>query len=409
MARILIGVSGGIAAYKSIELARMATLAGHGVRVLMTPASQRFVGAATFEGIVGAPVLVSEFDPDPARGAYPGEPVPAHAPISHLALAENADLFIVAPASANTMAKLVAGICDSLLSTSFLACTSPRVVAPAMNVRMWEAAATRANVATLRDRGVVVLEPDEGQLASRGESGRGRMQEPAAIMAAIESHLGGRDADLADLRVLVTAGGTREPIDPVRFIGSRSSGRMGVALAEAAARRGAAVTLVAANVALPTGPGIERIDVSSAAELAEATAGAFDRADVLVMAAAVADFRPGSSAAEKLTREGSGELELHLEPTEDVLAALASRRRDGQVLIGFAAEHGGDFVERARGKLERKGLDAIVVNDVSDPSIGFDSPDNEVTIVSRDDDQQVPRGTKDAIAEAILDRIAAFR
>jgi phosphopantothenoylcysteine decarboxylase/phosphopantothenate--cysteine ligase len=409
VARILIGVSGGIAAYKSVELVRLATLAGHGVRVLMTETAARFVGAATFEGIVGAPVLVSEFDPDPARGAYPGEPVPEHAPISHLELSANADAFVVAPASANTIAKLAAGISDSLLTTSFLACPAPRLLAPAMNDRMWEAQATQANVALLRERGVEILEPAEGALASRGERGRGRMQEPAEILAAVEAALGGAGGDLEGANVLVTAGGTREPIDPVRFIGNRSSGRMGVAIAEGAARRGAAVTLVAANVSLPTSSRLERIDVSTAAELAEATGGAFERADVLVMTAAVADFRPQEAAGEKLVREGAAELELRLEATEDVLAGLASRRRDGQLLIGFAAEHGGDYVERARRKLERKGLDAIVVNDVSDAAIGFDSPDNEVTIVGPEDAQEVPRASKEKVAEALLDYVVAHR
>ncbi len=408
MARILIGVSGGIAAYKSVELVRLATLAGHGVRVLMTPTAGRFVGAATFEGIVGAPVLVSEFDQDPARGAYPGEPVPEHAPISHLELSANADAFVVAPASANTIAKLAAGISDSLLTTSFLACPAPRLVAPAMNDRMWEADATQANVALLRERGVEILEPAEGALASRGERGRGRMREPAEILAAVEARLGS-GGDLQGTRVLVTAGGTREPIDPVRFIGNRSSGRMGIAIAEGAARRGAEVTLVAANVSLPTSSRLERVDVSTAAELAEATSRAFEGTDVLVMTAAVADFRPREAAGEKLVREGSDDLELQLEATEDVLAGLAARRSDGQILIGFAAEHGGDFVERARGKLERKGLDAIVVNDVSDASIGFDSPDNEVTIVGPDDAQPVPRASKEKVADAILDRIATLR
>lgn len=408
MARILIGVSGGIAAYKSIELARLATLGGHGVRVLMTPAAQRFVGAATFEGIVGAPVLVSEFDPDPARGAFPGEPAMAHAPISHLALAENADLFIVAPASANTIAKLAAGICDSLLSTSFLACTSPRLIAPAMNGRMWEAGATVANVATLRERGVVVLEPEEGRLASRGESGKGRMQEPAAILEQAQALLPGESASLAGVRVLITAGGTREAIDKVRFIGNRSSGRMGVALASAARARGAEVTMIASNLAVPIPPGVKSIDAPSAAELAAVTEEAFKGADVLLMAAAVADFRPSASSEGKLVREGSGRMDLELEPTEDVLAALSARRRPGQVLVGFAAEHGGDFVGRARGKLERKGLDAIVVNDVSDPAIGFDSTDNEVTVIERVGETPVPRGSKRAVAEAVLDRVEAL-
>ncbi|MFN8112469.1 MAG: bifunctional phosphopantothenoylcysteine decarboxylase/phosphopantothenate--cysteine ligase CoaBC [Solirubrobacterales bacterium] len=404
MARILIGVSGGIAAYKAVELARLATLAGHGVRVTMTDAASRFVGAATFEGITGAPVLTDEFSRDPLRGTYPGEEMPAHDPISHLAVVEAADAFVIAPASANTIAKLAAGICDSFLTTSFLACTAPRIVAPAMNGRMWAAEATRANVALLRERGVEVLEPGEGALASRGEHGPGRMPEPAEILAAIDASLAA-GADLAGKRVLVTAGGTREAIDPVRFIGNRSSGRMGIALAEAAARRGADVTLVAANVALPAA-GVERIDVSSAAELEAATRAAFADADILLMAAAVADFRPAAPNEGKLVREQGSELSLALEPTADVLAGLASERRDGQVLVGFAAEHGGEFVQRARGKLERKGIDAIVVNDVSDATIGFESGENEVTVVSSAGDERLPRGSKREVADTILDRVA---
>ena len=412
MARILIGVSGGIAAYKAVELARLATLAGHGVRVVMTPAATRFVGAATFEGIVGAPVLIGEFDPDPARGAYPGDSAPVHAPISHLALAESADAVVVAPASANTIAKLAAGICDSLLTTSFLASPAPKIIAPAMNGRMWEAAACRANVATLRERGVEVLEPGEGALASRGERGMGRMPEPATILAALEARLAEperRGGSLAGCRVLVTAGGTREAIDPVRFIGNRSSGRMGVALAAAAAERGARVTLISANLGVPVPSGVDSIAVESAAELAAAAAAAFESTDVLLMAAAVGDFRPARASEGKIVREGSEGVELRLEPTVDVVADLAAQRRDGQVLVGFAAEHGGDFVERARGKLERKDLDAIVVNDVADASIGFESTSNEVTIIERDSAVAVPRGPKRAVAEAVLDRVEALR
>ncbi len=410
MARILIGVSGGIAAYKAVEVARLATLAGHGVRIAMTATAQRFVGAATFEGITGAPVLTDEFTRDPMRGAYPGDPPPEHDPISHLAIVEGADAFVVAPASANTIAKLAAGICDSLLTTSFLACDAPRIVAPAMNDRMWAAAATRANVALLRERGVNVMEPGEGALASRGERGRGRMPEPAEIVAALEGAIAGEaaGADLAGVRVLITAGGTREAIDPVRFIGNRSSGRMGVALAEAAASRGAAVTLVAANVALPTGPGIDRIDVVSAAELAAASHVAFESADVLIMAAAVADFRPAAEHQGKLVREGSEGLRLDLEATEDVLAGLATERRADQLLVGFAAEHGGDFVARARAKLERKGVDAIVVNDVSDATIGFETDDNEVTVVTAAGETPVARGAKRDVAGSILDALAAL-
>jgi phosphopantothenoylcysteine decarboxylase / phosphopantothenate---cysteine ligase len=237
MARILIGVSGGIAAYKALELARLATKAGHGVRVVMTATAGRFIGAASFEGIVGAPVLMDEFERDPMRGAFPGDDVPAHDPIGHLEVVTNADVFLVAPASANTIAKLAAGISDSMLTTSFLACTAPRAVAPAMNDRMYAAAATQANLATLRERGITVIEPDTGALASRGEYGTGRLPAPERLLAEVEALLPASGGAWDGLRVLVTAGGTREPIDPVRFIGNRSSGRMGVALAAAAASR----------------------------------------------------------------------------------------------------------------------------------------------------------------------------
>jgi phosphopantothenoylcysteine decarboxylase/phosphopantothenate--cysteine ligase len=409
MARILLGVSGGIAAYKAVELARLVTTDGHGVRVLMTPSATRFVGAATFEGIVGAPVLIDEFERDPARGSYPGEEAPEHDPISHLELVDRADAMIVAPATANTTAKLAAGICDSMLTTCFLACTSPRLLAPAMNDRMYEAAATRANLETLRERGVSVIDPDAGPLASRGEYGSGRLPAPERLMAEIEARLAGDPGPWDGLSVLITAGGTREPIDPVRFIGNRSSGRMGFALAAAAARRGASVTLVAANVSLPTPPGVERLDVTTAAELAEATEAAFGGCHVLLMAAAVADFRPSSSAEGKLVREGSAGLELDLEATEDVLAGLAGRRAPGQLLVGFAAEHGGDLIERAHGKLERKGLDAVVVNDVSDQAIGFESEQNEVTIIEAEGETTIPRGSKPEVAEHILDRVGELR
>src|SRR5215475_5768976 len=313
MARVLLGVSGGIAAYKALELARLATLAGHGVRVLMTETATRFVGAASFEGTVGAPVLFSEFERDPMRGAFPGEAAPGHDPISHLELAANCDAYLVAPASANTVAKLAAGIADSMLTTSFLACPAPRLVAPAMNDRMYADAATQANLATLRERGVEVIEPGEGLLASRGERGRGRLPEPAELLARLESVLpaGGRAWD--GLRVLVTAGGTREPIDPVRFIGNRSSGRMGIALAAAAARRGADVTLIAANVSLAEPAGVRRIDVETGEQMANAARAEFPGSQVLLMAAAPADFRPAETASGKLTRDAA--LVLHLEPT----------------------------------------------------------------------------------------------
>jgi phosphopantothenoylcysteine decarboxylase/phosphopantothenate--cysteine ligase len=407
MARVLLGVSGGIAAYKSLELARLATLAGHGVRVVMTEAATRFVGAASFEGIVGAPVLVSEFERDPMRGAFPGEGEPGHDPIGHLELAANCDAFLVAPASANTIAKLAAGIADSMLTTSFLACASPRLVAPAMNDRMYADAATQANLATLRGRGIEVIEPDEGKLASRGEYGRGRLPAPERLLARIEAALPTGSRPWDGLRVLVSAGGTREPIDPVRFIGNRSSGRMGIALAAAAARRGAEVTLIAANVALPVPAGVRRIDVETAAQLAAAAATEFPASHVLLMAAAPADFRPTAVAAGKLARQDG--LDLRFEPTEDILASLSAARNESQTVVGFAAEHGGEAVERARGKLARKGADLIVLNDVSDPSIGFESERNAVTLIDGETETSVPVAAKDAIAEAILDKVAQLR
>jgi phosphopantothenoylcysteine decarboxylase/phosphopantothenate--cysteine ligase len=407
MARLLLGVSGGIAAYKALELARLATLAGHGVRVLMTETATRFVGTASFEGIVGAPVLINEFERDPMRGAFPGEEKTSHDPIGHLELAGRCDAYLVAPASANTIAKLASGNADSMLSTSFLACAAPRLVAPAMNDRMYADAATQANLETLRGRGIEVIEPEEGKLASRGEFGRGRLPDPEQLLARVEAALPAGDRPWDGLRVLVTAGGTREPIDPVRFIGNRSSGRMGIALAAAAAKRGAEVTLVAANVSLPSPPGVRRLDVETAVQLADVAGEEFARTHVLLMAAAPADFRAAAPAEGKLQRSGS--LELSLEPTEDILAALASRRAEGQTVVGFAAEHGGDAVERARGKLQRKGADMIVLNDVSNPEIGFESERNAVTLIGAEGETEVPIASKDEVAEAILDEVARLR
>ncbi|MEX2448530.1 MAG: bifunctional phosphopantothenoylcysteine decarboxylase/phosphopantothenate--cysteine ligase CoaBC [Solirubrobacterales bacterium] len=400
MARILLGVSGGIAAYKSLELARLATLAGHGVRVLMTETATRFVGAASFEGIVGAPVLSSEFERDPLRGAFPGDPRPEHDPIGHLELAANCDAYLVAPASANTVAKLATGIADSILTTSFLACAAPRLVAPAMNDRMYVDAATQANLATLRERGVETIEPGEGALASRGEHGRGRLPDPAELLARLEAVLPAGERPWDGKRVLVTAGGTREPIDPVRFIGNRSSGRMGIALAAAAARRGADVALIAANVALPEPAGIRRIDVETTAELADATRAEFSATHLLLMAAAPADFRSAEIASGKFKREEA--LDLNLEPTEDILASLEAG--EGQTIVAFAAEHGND-VDRAREKLTRKNADLIVLNDVSDPEIGFDSAENAATLISSTSETTLAQAPKDVIAEQILDRL----
>jgi phosphopantothenoylcysteine decarboxylase / phosphopantothenate---cysteine ligase len=408
MARLLLGVSGGIAAYKALELARLAIKGGHAVRVIQTEASTRFVGTASFAGITGAPVLVTEWEPDPLRGAFPGDPAPAHAPLSHLELVERADAFLIAPASANTIAKLAGGHADNLLTAAALACRRPLIVAPAMNGAMYEHAATQENINRLRERGVTVLEPGTGSLASLGEWGTGRLPEPPELLEAFEAALraGG---ELDGLKVLVTAGGTREPIDAVRYVGNRSSGRMGFALAEEAARRGAEVTVVAANVALPRRSGIEYVDVRTAAELAAACEERFDAADVLLMAAAVADYRPDAEHAGKLKKDETGELALHLVRTPDVLATLAARRRPGQLLVGFAAEHGEGAIAYGRAKLARKDLDAVVVNDIGAPGIGFDSAQNEVTIVTRDSERHVPRASKAEVATAILDAVLSRR
>ena len=408
MARILLGVSGGISAYKSLELARLATSAGHGVRVLMSEGATRFVGAASFEAIVGAPVLLSEFERDPLRGGFPGEPAPEHDPIGHLELAANADAFLVAPASANTIAKLAAGLADSMLTTSFLACAAPRLLAPAMNDRMYADAATQDNLAILRERGVVVIEPEAGPLASRGEFGKGRLPEPAVLLARLEAVLPAGERPWDGLRVLVTAGGTREPLDQVRFIGNRSSGRMGLALAGAAVRRGAEVTLIAANVDLAEPAGVRRIDVITGSQLEAAVSDEFGGSHLLLMAAAPADFRPEAVAEGKIRRAGEG-LDVRLEPTADILASLATKRAEGQTIVGFAAEHGEGGAARAREKLARKGADMIVLNDVSDPEIGFESTRNAVTLVEPESELELGVDTKEAIAEAILDRVAALR
>jgi phosphopantothenoylcysteine decarboxylase/phosphopantothenate--cysteine ligase len=410
VARILLGASGGISAYKAVELARLATRAGHAVRVLQTPGSLEFVGRATFEGITGAPVLVGEFERDPARGAYPGETPPAHDPIGHLELASRCDVYCLAPATANTIAKLAAGLADNMVTAAYLACAGPVVLAPAMNNRMYEHPATQANLETLRARGVHVVGPGTGALASRGEWGVGRLAEPAELLAAIELAAGtGAPRPLDGLRVLVTAGGTREPLDSVRFLGNRSSGRMGFALAAEAARRGAEVTLVAANVALPAAPGVTTVSVETAEQLRQTTLERFPACDVLLMAAAVADYRPAAPAAGKISKESREALQVELVRTADVLAEAAALRRPGQSLVGFAAEHGPEGVARAREKLARKHLDAIVVNDISRADIGFDTEENEVTILTPGEERHVPMAGKAEVAASVLDFVQSLR
>jgi phosphopantothenoylcysteine decarboxylase/phosphopantothenate--cysteine ligase len=426
MSRILLGVSGGIAAYKALELVRLATAAGHAVRVVQTPASRRFVGSASFAALTGAPVLVDEFERDPARGAFPDQPAPAHEPISHLELVRNAELYAIVPASANTIAKLAHGLADNLLSSAALAATCPLLIAPAMNNDMYAHPAVQGNLELLRARGATVIEPDSGRLASKGEHGVGRLPDPARLLEACETLLAGAAARSAanghlpreawrGLRVLVTAGGTREPIDSVRYIGNSSSGRMGLALAQAARARGAEVTVIAANVALSRPDGVTWCEVRTAAELQEACERELPACDVLLMAAAVADFRPAKAADGKLKKADREHLRLELEPTADVLSGLAARRRADQTLVGFAAEHGEGALAYGRGKLRKKGLDAIVVNDISRADIGFEVDRNEVTILTAagsdgsESAQHVAIASKADVAEEILDAVQRLR
>lgn len=404
---MLLGVSGGIAAYKALEAARIAVKRGHSVRVIQTPASERFVGRASFEAITGAPVLSSEFEPDPARGSYPGEPLPERAPITHLALVERAELYLIAPATANTLAKLAHGHADNLVTAAALAAACPVAVAPAMNNRMYLNPATEANLELLQARGVSVIPPGEGALASYAEHGIGRLAEPEALLEGCEALL--TPSTLAGVRVLVTAGGTREPIDSVRFIGNRSSGKMGLALAREAVRRGAEVFMINANVELEAPPRVGVIRVRTAAELATICRNELAGCDVLLMSAAVADFRPAGPVNRKIKKD-EGVPKLELEPTEDVLSTIAEHRRADQVIVGFAAEHGEEALELGRGKLERKRLDAIVINDISRAGIGFESDENEVTILTVDEVQRhVPRSRKESVARAVLDEVERLR
>ncbi|MFL5965364.1 MAG: bifunctional phosphopantothenoylcysteine decarboxylase/phosphopantothenate--cysteine ligase CoaBC [Gaiellaceae bacterium] len=377
MARVLLGVTGGIAAYKACELVRLLVKGGHEVVPLVTPAADEFVRARTFFALARR----SQSD-----DAY-----------AHLT---RADILVVAPATANTLAKLAHGLADNLVTEAALAHRGPVLVAPAMNPRMWAHAATRQNVETLRDRGVVLVGPDEGEVAE-GEWGVGRMAEPGEIYARVRELLGERDT-LHGKRVLVTAGGTREPLDAVRFLGNRSSGRMGVALADTARKRGAEVTLLAANLAVEPPDGVEVVETPTAEAMLEAVRARSD-ADLVLMAAAVADYRPDDPATEKRAKDGAP-WQVTLQPTTDILGELGAQRENGQVLVGFAADRGAIGLERAREKLLRKAVDLIVFNDVSRGDIGFDAPDNEVVIVSSDGESRLDKTSKDQIAAAIVDR-----
>jgi phosphopantothenoylcysteine decarboxylase / phosphopantothenate---cysteine ligase len=391
-ARVLLGVTGGIAAYKAALLARLLVGAGATVDPVLTRGATRFVGAATFEGITGRRARAEVWEDIPAE--------------THVALGRAADLAVVYPATAHVLAKLAHGFADDLLTTTLLASTCPLVVAPAMHTEMWEHPATRDNVETLRARGVEVLGPATGRLMG-GDEGPGRLVEPDEALAALVALRGGH-GELAGRTVVVTAGGTREPIDPVRFLGNRSTGKMGFAIAAAAARRGATVHLVAGPTALPTPPGVTRHDVTTALEMHATVFELVETADVVVKAAAVADFRPASRSASKLKKDaGLERIELTRNP--DILAELGARREGGArpLLVGFAAETD-DIEANGRAKLERKQADLLVVNDVSGETTGFAVDSNAVVILGRDGARiEVPLTSKAAVADRILDEVVA--
>lgn len=426
--RVLLGVSGGIGAYKAALLARLLVQAGADVEVVLTRGGARFVGSATFEGLTGHPVRSEVWEGITSE--------------THVGLGRAADVAIVYPATAHTLAKLAVGLADDLLTTTLLAARCPLVLAPAMHTEMWQHPATQANAATLVARGAVVVGPADGPLMG-GDAGPGRLVDPTEVVAAMEAALGRRGngdpaeapspvgpagsppasserdtaaaqlvahGDLTGVRLLVTAGGTREPIDPVRYLGNRSSGRMGFALADAAAARGAEVVLVAAPTELATPPGVTRVDVTTALELHAAVLARVDDCDVVVKAAAVADFRPATAATSKL-KKSDGPPTITLVPNPDVLAELGQRRGSGTspTLVGFAAET--DDVEvNARAKLAAKGADLLVVNDVSATDAGFEVATNRVVVLDRDGGRvEVPLADKRQVADGILDRVAAWR
>jgi phosphopantothenoylcysteine decarboxylase/phosphopantothenate--cysteine ligase len=395
--RIVLGVSGGIAAYKAVELCRRLVDAGAHVVPVLTDGALHFVGRTTFDALGSERAWTSLWD----------EPHP----IPHTHLGQTADLVVVAPATARVLGLYAAGISEDLLTNVLLATRAPVLVCPAMHTEMWEHPSVQDNLRLLRSRGVHVVEPETGRLAG-GDVGAGRLAEPEAVVAAIEGllaaeHGGAFPHDLTGLRVVVTAGGTREPIDPVRFIGNRSSGKQGHAVAEEAASRGAKVTLVT-TTSLPASAGVDVVRVDTAAEMEQAVLTRADQADVVVMAAAVADFRPVEVADSKIKKAG-GVPKVLLEPTNDILAALGAQRRPGQTIVGFAAETD-DLRANAADKLTRKGIDLIVANDVSAPGVGFEHDTNAVVILGADGGaQEIPLTDKRAVARAILDAVSTTR
>jgi phosphopantothenoylcysteine decarboxylase/phosphopantothenate--cysteine ligase len=388
--RIVLGVTGGIAAYKAVEVCRRLVDAGAHVSPIMTKGASRFIGETTLSALASEPVQTSLWDEE--------------SPIPHTRLGQGADLILVAPATARLLADYAAGRSADLLTATLLATRAPVVVCPAMHTEMWEHPAVQDNLATLRARGVHVVEPESGRLAG-GDLGHGRLADPASIVAAAGAALS--VPDLAGLRVLVTAGGTREPIDPVRFIGNRSSGKQGTAIARAALRRGADVTLIT-TAPVPALPGLEVVPVATAAELRSAVHDRAPSSDVVVMAAAVADFRPVSVATDKIKKAG-GVPEIRLEPTEDILAELGAAKVPGQTLVGFAAETT-DVAANAQEKLARKGADLLVANDVAAPATGFEHDTNAVTIFGAHGVvDSVELASKDLVADRVLDSVVSHR
>jgi phosphopantothenoylcysteine decarboxylase/phosphopantothenate--cysteine ligase len=401
--KVTLGVTGGIAAYKSAELVRALQQHSLDVHVVMTRGAEEFVRPLTFAALTGHKVITSMWETDAYEGGS----------IEHISEAESTNLLLVAPATAHTLAKFAHGLADDFLSTLYLATTAPVIVAPAMNVNMWNHAATNANLAILNQRGVEIIAPGSGYLAC-GMTGSGRLAEIDVIVRAVLARVQRLDEnsphDLAGETVLITAGGTREPIDPVRFIGNRSSGRMGYALAEAVRSRGAKVILISAPTALATPAGCERIDVTTASQMHAAVLAHLPQATLVIKAAAVSDFRPAAVAAQKLKR--SGPLTLTLEPTEDIAQSVSARRNPGTLLIVFAAETVADtqeLIRNAREKLERKGADAIVANDVSQPSLGFDSEENAATFITATREVIFPAQSKSSLAHCILDEVTRIR
>lgn len=391
--RIVLGVSGGISAYKAIQVCRYLVDAGAHVVPIMTEGATKFVGPNTLSALASEPVHTSLWND------WQG-------PIPHTKLGQEADLVLVCPATARVIGSYVAGISDDLLTNTLIATRAPVVVCPAMHTEMWEHPAVVDNIATLIRRGVHIVEPESGRLAG-GDIGKGRLAEPETVLAAVQAVLDPIDLDLSGLSVLITAGGTRERIDPVRFIGNRSTGKQGYAFAEVAARAGASVDLIT-TVDRPTPGGVRATSVTSAAEMHAAVLERFATADIVVMTAAVADFRPKDPAADKI-KKGDGVPTIELERTTDILADLGTRKQPGQQLVGFAAETR-DLVANAESKLERKGADFIVANDVSAPRTGFGHDTNAVTIISRGGGRDsLALASKQAIARAVLNTVVAVR